>query len=144
MKKLGSILLVDDSKADNFIHSRRLARLEIAEEVIVCSDGRQALDYLCTTRPDGTYPRPDVLFLDINMPIMDGWQFLEEYSQLPAERRATVTVAMLTSSVGESDYARAYSYSVLDAHEAKPLSKEKIRALLHQYFPTHYRDGLGL
>ncbi len=143
MKKLGSILLVDDSEADNFIHTRRFERMEIADEVIVRTNGRQALDYLHTRRPDGTYPRPDMLFLDINMPVMDGWQFLEEYSQLPPERRASVTVAMLTSSVGDADYSRAYSFSVIDAHEAKPLGKDKIRALLHQYFPTHYREGLG-
>ena len=144
MKKLRSILLIDDSEADNFIHSRRFVRMDIAEEVVVRNDGRQGLDYLHTPLPDGSFPRPDLLFLDINMPVMDGWQFLDEYSNLPVNRRATVTVAMLTSSVGDSDYSRAYSYPAVDAHEAKPLSKDKLRSLLQQFFPSLHSNGLDL
>ncbi len=143
-KKLGSILLIDDSEADNFIHSRCFGRMEIAEEVVIRTDGRQGLDYLHTSLPDGGFLRPDLLFLDINMPVMDGWQFLDEYRHLPDERRAVVTVVMLTSSIGDSDYSRASGYSVIDAHETKPLSKEKIRSLLKRFFPVHYRSGLGL
>ena len=143
IKKLRTILLIDDSEADNFIHCRRFNRMEIAEEVVIRNDGRQGLDYLHTKLPNGSFPRPDLLFLDINMPVMDGWQFLDEYSQLPVDRRAVVTVAMLTSSVGDADYSRAYGYPVVDAHEAKPLSKDKLRLLLQEYFPAHFADTPG-
>ena len=135
MNKLGRILLIDDSEADNFIHARRFGKMNIAEEVVVRANGQEGLDYLTTPLPTGQYPQPDLLFLDINMPVMDGWTFLDTYQHLPDEHRARVTIAMLTSSVGDSDYARAHAYAVLDGHEAKPLQKEKIRVLLGSHFP---------
>ena len=135
MKKLERILLIDDSETDNFIHVRRFGKMNIAEEVVVRANGQEGLDYLTTPLPTGHYPRPDLLFLDINMPVMDGWSFLGAYQQLPEEHRARVTIAMLTSSVGDSDYTRALAYPAVNGHEAKPLQKEKIRALLSNHFP---------
>ena len=137
MKKLGRILLIDDSAADNFIHVRRFGKMNIAEDVVVRINGQEGLDYLTTPLPTGGYPRPDLLFLDINMPVMDGWTFLDHYQGLGDEHRARITIAMLTSSVGDSDYARASSYAVLNGHEAKPLHRENIRALLVNHFPHH-------
>ncbi|MBB4081055.1 CheY-like chemotaxis protein [Lewinella aquimaris] len=134
MKKLGSILLIDDSEADNFIHCRRLDKMHVAGEIVVRNNGRQGLDYLTTHNADGNFPRPDLVFLDINMPVLDGWGFLDAYHQLPEACRARVLIVMLTSSVGDSDYARAGEYALIDAHESKPLTKEKIRGLMEQHF----------
>lgn len=135
MKKLGCVLLIDDSDADNFIHTRRLNKMEVAREIVVRANGREGLQYFTTPLPDGSHPtRPDLLFLDINMPVMDGWEFLDEYQNLPEDRRARVTIAMLTSSIGDPDYARSRSYSVVDGHESKPLTKEKITTLLDRHF----------
>ncbi len=135
MKKLGCVLLIDDSDADNFIHTRRLNRMELAEEVVVRSNGREGLQYFTTALPDGSFAtRPDLLFLDINMPVLDGWGFLDQYRELPAERRARVTILMITSSVGDTDYEKVNNYEFVDGHEAKPLTKEKIRALTQAHF----------
>ncbi|WP_170067597.1 response regulator [Neolewinella xylanilytica] len=124
-------MLVDDSETDNFIHSRRLTKMGIAERIVIRADGKQGLDYLTTVDPDG---RPDILFLDINMPVMDGWEFLDAYQVLPEAQRARVTIVMLTSSVGDSDYSRAHAYATIDGHEAKPLTQEKLRTLLDRHF----------
>ncbi len=126
-------MLIDDSETDNFIHCRHLDKMEIAERIVVRNDGRQGLEYLAAARPE---ERPDLLFLDINMPVMDGWEFLEAYQEIPEERRAKVTIVMLTSSVGASDYSRAQSYAIIDGHEAKPLTQDKVSSLLNQYFPN--------
>ncbi|MCP9237815.1 response regulator [Lewinella sp. JB7] len=134
MSKLGSILLIDDSDADNFIHCRRLDKMGVAGEVVVRKNGKEGLDYLTTPGAEGRYPCPDLLFLDINMPVMDGWEFLDAYYHVPEECRAAVMVVMLTSSVGDLDYARAREYTTIDAHESKPLTKEKINSLLDRYF----------
>ncbi|NJB86448.1 CheY-like chemotaxis protein [Lewinella marina] len=134
-KRLGCVLFIDDSDADNFIHTRRLNKMGIADEIVVRANGREGLQYFTTPLPDGSRPtRPDLLFLDINMPVMDGWEFLDEYQHLDADRRARVTITMLTSSIGDQDYERCQTYSVVDGHEAKPLTKDKITALLDRHF----------
>ena len=138
MKKLGRILLIDDSEADNFIHVRRLSKLQVADEIVVRQHGREGLDYLTTLLPSGHYPRPDLIFLDINMPVLNGWGFLDAYQELPDHQRARVLLAMLTTSMGDLDYERARGYEVLDGHEPKPLHKDNIRALLLEFFPEHH------
>ncbi|WP_157976107.1 response regulator [Lewinella sp. IMCC34191] len=124
-------MLIDDSETDNFIHSRRLKKMGLSDQIVIRMDGRQGLAYLTETDANG---RPDLLFLDINMPVMDGWEFLDEYQQLPADKRAQVTVVMLTSSVGDTDYARAHAYTIIDGHEAKPLTEDKITNLVNLHF----------
>ena len=138
MKKLGRILLIDDSEADNFIHVRRLSKLQVAEEIVVRQHGQEGLDYLTTLLPDGSYPRPDLIFLDINMPVLNGWGFLDAYQELPDHQRARVVLAMLTNSMGDVDHERARDYAVLDGHEPKPLHKDNVRALLLEFFPEYH------
>ena len=135
MPRLKLILLVDDSEMDNYIHLRRLDKLGLADELVVRTDGQQAIDYLTTADTAGRFPQPDLLFLDINMPVMDGWEFLDRYGKLPANQRATVLVALLTSVVGTSDVERAHTYAVIDAYETKPLDKKKLAKLLLEFFP---------
>jgi CheY-like chemotaxis protein len=142
MKKLKQILLIDDSETDNFIHHRRFDKLGMAEHVTVCTDGRQGLDYLTAPATDGRYPHPDLLFLDINMPVMDGWEFLDAYRHLPDDQRATVTVALLTTAAGEGDMERAYSYGVVDTDEAKPLTNDKLGKIMQRFFPDHVTQQL--
>ncbi|WP_246050243.1 response regulator [Neolewinella litorea] len=107
----------------------------VAKEIVVRANGREGLQYFTSRLPDGSRPtRPDLLFLDINMPVMDGWGFLDEYQHLREEDRARVTIAMLTSSAGDPEHERYRAYSVVDGHEAKPLTQEKITALLNRHF----------
>ncbi|MGB3798529.1 MAG: response regulator [Lewinella sp.] len=126
-------MLIDDSETDNFIHSRRLKKMELSDQIVIRKDGREGLAYLTEADLVG---RPDLLFLDINMPVMDGWEFLDAYQQLADEKRARVTIVMLTSSVGDTDYSRAHSYETIDGHIAKPLTEEKINALVSRYFSS--------
>ena len=124
-------MLIDDSETDNFIHSRRFKKMELTDKIVVRQNGQLGLEYLKTTGADG---RPDLLFLDINMPVMNGWEFLDAYEDLHEDQRARVTIVMLTSSVGDTDLARAENYSVIDGHEAKPLTRDKLRGILGRHF----------
>ena len=135
MSRLKRILIVDDSETDNFIHRRRLRKLGLAQEIVVHVNGRTALDYLTAADAAGEFPGPDLLFLDINMPVLDGWGFLDSYQELPPAQRAAVTIVMLTSVVGEMDHQRAYGYSVVDGHTQKPLARENLAEIFDRFYP---------
>lgn len=132
--QLEEILLVDDSEADNFIHRRVITKAACANRVAVCEDGQEALDYLASTR-DAVPPRPSLIFLDINMPRMDGWEFLKAYES--AGQANSPVVVMLTTSCNPDDRSRAESYSSVSAFLSKPLSRESLGAVLQTLFPAH-------
>ena len=73
-------MLIDDDEPTNYIHERIIEEVGCTEKIVAIQSGRRALDYL-TSKTDGAYPQPDLIFLDINMPAMTGWGFLEKYSE---------------------------------------------------------------
>lgn len=100
------------------------------------SDGRQALDYL-TTITDGEYPRPDIVLLDINMPVMNGWEFLDAYCKLPTDQHERLIVVVLTSSGNPS--ARMTTENVSVTFQSKPVKRDVLVKILAEHFP-HFAD----
>jgi CheY-like chemotaxis protein len=139
MKKLDKVLLIDDSKADNFIHKRVIKKADITDNIIVKYSGQSALEYL-TTKEDGHYPTPELVFLDINMPGMDGWEFLEEYEKLKEEQRAGIIVCMLTTSIAEKDQQRANNYAKISSYRHKPLTDQMLFEILETFFPDRFSE----
>ncbi|MEQ9504422.1 MAG: response regulator [Deltaproteobacteria bacterium] len=137
MSKLREVLLVDDLPADNFLNKLLLQRLDCAEKITMTLNGREALDYL-TTPVDGVLPDVEMIILDINMPIMDGWEFLEAYEKLPPEQRADAVLMMLTTSMNPDDEARARDQRTIDRFAVKPLTEETFRRLLEEQFPGRF------
>jgi CheY-like chemotaxis protein len=140
---LNRILLVDDDEATNFIHTTMIKRACNVVEIQVVNNGRDALDYL-TCRGKFTslpaYPNPDIIFLDINMPGMDGWDFMAEYNQLPGNQQGKVLRAMLTTGLNAVDVRRA---NVLNMDFLnKPLTIKNLEEIIcrclnttSEYFP---------
>lgn len=129
-------MLVDDNKVDNFFHERVITKAKAAAMVISKTSGKEGLDYLTVEVPAGAV-RPDILFLDINMPGMNGWEFLEEYKKLDPSMQAKMIVVMLSTSRNPDDIARAQSYGALTDFKSKPLTKQMLENVLEKY---HY-DG---
>src|SRR5258708_36657106 len=102
-KKLNCILLIDDDEPTNFLNKMTIDQSGCAEWVQVVQSGQEALDYLQGTgrfkNRKEDYPRPDLIFLDINMPAMDGWEFLDKYKELPKDQKAEIVLIMLTTSL---------------------------------------------
>ncbi|WP_373082940.1 response regulator [Zhongshania sp.] len=134
MDKLKRVLLVDDCKATNYIHRLVIEKYGCAESVIEVNDGREALTYL-NTKSDGEFPQPELVFLDINMPVMNGWQFLEEYETLSAEQQAGVIVVMLTTSLNPDDAELAERTREVKSFSSKPLTEAKLSAILAEHYP---------
>jgi len=132
-KKLGCIMLVDDSPDDNFFHERVIRRNEFTDCVIPKESAREALDFLRSRPKDGAR-EIDIIFLDINMPGMNGWEFLEEYNSMEAERQVGVVIVMLTTSDNPEDKARAGKWGFVSDFKTKPLTKEMMDDILRKYF----------
>ena len=129
-RSVGTVLLVDDAEADNFLHRRAVEAAGLAAEIVTRLDGQTALDYLGD--PDTTEP-PALILLDINMPGMTGWEFLDAYRALPTNRRASRLV-VLTTSDHPADRERATSNGLVDAFVTKPLDADRLRELADRFF----------
>ena len=126
--KLKRVLLIDDDEATNFINKWMLKKADCADEVIAMDDASEALSYLKEKERSENHP-PELIFLDINMPGMNGWEFLEEYRELPHHKKAKALI-MLTTSLNPDDYAKAKTFDEVNDYQNKPLSIEKIREIL--------------
>ena len=132
MSKLPRILLVDDDLTTNFLHRKLLERLAVAEEVLVAQNGREALDVLLAPASQPPGGQPLLIFLDVNMPVMNGIQFLEAYQQLPAAQQHAVVV-LLTTSAHPQELARAQQLAVAEVL-SKPLTQQKVEQVLQRHF----------
>jgi CheY-like chemotaxis protein len=131
-KKLNCILLVDDDPHSNFFHQRLLNKISCTEVVEIALDGEIALNFIISKKN-----RPDIIFLDINMPKMDGWEFLEKYEKLTAEEKAKIVV-MLSSSLNPDDKNKAENYASVSGFVTKYLEKQSVEEILLKHFPNHF------
>jgi CheY-like chemotaxis protein len=132
---LNCVLLIDDDDATNFYHKVVINKVGCAKQIVAVQNGKAALEYLKSTE-NGDHPQPDLIFLDINMPAMNGWEFLEEYKLLDEDHRAKVIMIMLTTSLNPADQEKANSISDVNGFLNKPLTREAMKELLNEHFPS--------
>lgn len=132
-RKLKCIMLVDDNQDDNFFHERVIQRSGVADIVIAKQTGVEALEFL-KSRNDNEDQHPDLIFLDINMPGMNGWEFLEEYGKLDKQFQSKAIVIMLTTSDNPDDKMRAKTMNMASDFKTKPLSHEMLKEIMEKYF----------
>jgi CheY-like chemotaxis protein len=123
------VLLIDDDQVYLFAATKTIEATGLAGNVEVCTNGLDALEYLKNLiKSSGKLP--DVIFIDINMPIMDGWEFLEEYKILKQELNTSIKIYILSSSVDKNDIMRSKEYSSVIDYVIKPVYKEKFSEIL--------------
>jgi CheY-like chemotaxis protein len=134
-RKLNSILLVDDDDVTIFYNTHVINKLGVTEHVHAELNGEEALRYLTKkTEHAADYVKPDLIFLDINMPVMNGFEFLEAYEQLPAEDKGKHMIVMLTSSLLDVDRMNASKYDCVTGYLPKPLKPDAVTAIIERHF----------
>lgn len=133
MQKFSCVLLVDDDQTTNYLNRLLLNRLGVAEKILVAHNGREAIDALSTHCQVGAGSDcPTLILLDVNMPVMNGFEFLEAYARLPAVQRQAMVVVMLTTSLHPQDIERARQLEVAD-FLAKPLTSKHMTEVLSKH-----------
>jgi CheY-like chemotaxis protein len=128
-KKLSCILLIDDDYDDNVFHKIIIQKMDIAETIDEANDGVEALEHLKARSAP-----PELIFLDINMPRMNGWEFLERYKDMPAKQKAKTVIMMLSTSANPDEIKKAQQIEEVSGFKTKPLSKEMLTEIMQQYF----------
>ena len=131
-KSIDLVLLVDDNDTDNFISKRIIEITKFAQRVEVRNSGKSALEYLEESK-DTPENLPDVIFLDINMPIVDGFVFLFEFEMFPDQIKEKCKVIILSSSNNKRDIAKIVDNEYVIKFITKPLTEkalQEIQALL--------------
>ena len=127
-KELLQILIIDDDEINNFIASRLIDKIPVKTKINTRLNGLEGLNYI-KSNLETQENLPDIIFLDINMPIMNGWEFLEEFEHIKNTIDKDVYVNMLSSSVYNDDITKAKTYSTVNRFISKPLTVEKIKEL---------------
>ncbi len=121
-------MLVDDNDTDNFISKRIIEITNFAEEVIVKSSGKSALDYL-NDNADNVPNLPEIIFLDINMPIVDGFVFLYEFEKFNINIKDNCKVIILSSSDNKRDIDKIVNNDYVIKFITKPLTEKSLEEI---------------
>jgi CheY-like chemotaxis protein len=134
---LKCILVIDDDEPTIFFARTVLEQAGCAQYVRTVQSGREALEYLAksqsSSQGEDLYPRPDLVLLDINMPAMNGWEFLDEYRKMDVKQRSIMV--MWTTSLFPGDKAKAEAMPEISGFENKPGTAENVVAVVEKYFP---------
>ncbi|WP_445455712.1 response regulator [Flavobacterium sp. HNIBRBA15423] len=125
MKKLKRVMLVDDDPFTNKYNEIVLHQMDATENIVVFQNAKDALHYLADKKEE-----VNLILLDINMPIMNGWQFIEQYENLEKGRKTAIVVVMLTSSMNSDDKNRALDFKSIKKFINKPMTAALLKEIL--------------
>lgn len=124
-------MLIDDNEIDNLINQKMLEASGIVDTIFMHTSAKGALEFLKNIEKlssDGT-GMPEVIFLDIDMPLMDGFQFLDEFDKLSDYIKKHCSIIMLTSSINPQDLSKAKKSNFVKKYINKPLTQEALEKL---------------
>jgi CheY-like chemotaxis protein len=136
MNKIKNVCIVDDDELFQFVMRQHLERLEMVENIHKFNDGEQALNYIKSNIQQPEH-LPELILLDVNMPYMDGWQFMREYIQLELPAGVSIKIYILSSSTHENDLQKAKEFPILAGYLVKPIGKQLIQQILKDLLPAH-------
>jgi len=128
MTKLHSFLLVDDNKSTNVFNSKIISKTNCVEEIRVAENGKEALDIIASG------VMPEIIFLDINMPVMNGWEFLVEYQKLEETYKKSIIILVTGTKLLPSEEEKLNAIVEIKEYSGKMLTTQFINEIIHKYF----------
>ena len=136
MERIKCVLVVDDDHAANFITKTVIDKTNCSEEILVALNGREALDIVeKRCQKESAQPCPQLILLDVKMPVMDGFEFLRNFEKIPMEGGQRPLVIMLSTSTNPKDLQLAQQFKIGEFIN-KPLKVDQMERLLNKYFKT--------
>ncbi len=126
MAKFAEVLLVEDDPITIMVCDRIIKMTSFSDRVISCENGKIAIDYL-TAHLNATVP--SIIFLDINMPVMNGWDFLDEFEKVQSALTEVPRIYLLSSTIDPEDYKKAETYKCVQDLISKPLSRDALEKI---------------
>lgn len=127
--KFKKVLLIDDSEIDNYINKAIIEKAAYVSSIEIETSALDALEYLNKIK-NKPHRFPDIIFLNIRMPEMNGFEFMEEYVKLPDEIRRNCEVFLLSSSIDPLDSLRAKKFKDIKKHLTKPLAHHPLSEII--------------
>ena len=133
-KKLKNILLIDDNGDDNFYHSFILQEMNCCEEITAFLKAEEALNLLGELAEEAL---PELILLDINMPTLNGWEFINQYNHISNLKKSNSKLFVLSSSNNPDDKNRAENLGIVSGFYIKPLTEQSVEKMIEVYFDTN-------
>ena len=130
MKKINLACIVDDDPLHLYITKKYIELSNIVENVLVFKNGKEAYDSL-KQMLSKSENLPEIIFLDLNMPVWDGWQFVDEFTKLTLDQK--VSICILSSSNSEEDTERAKHYNIISKYLVKPTTESQMKDILIEF-----------
>ncbi|MEO6550220.1 MAG: response regulator [Ferruginibacter sp.] len=130
MKKIDIACIIDDDPIYTYLTQEILELADFCNSFLVYHNGKEALDKLQAVILSGENI-PEVILLDLNMPVMDGWEFLDEFIKVPAPQK--ICIYIVTSSINPEDINKAKQYETVSDYVVKPITVEFLKDLLHNF-----------
>lgn len=126
---LDQILLIDDNEVDNFIHERAIRKLNCCEAIFSFQLAEDAISFL----EDAAEISKQLIFIDINMPKINGWDFLETLTAIFSKDKSDTTIILLSTSLNPDDAIKAQNHPLVSDFKNKPLTPEMMKEILKEY-----------
>lgn len=127
MKKIPLTYIIDDDNIFTFVLKKILERNDSFQEIIDFKNGQNVIDLLRKKNQK----IPNIILLDINMPVIDGWQFLEELEKLPIKEKLNIFI--MSSSIDATDIQKSKSFSTVKDFISKPINNDKLMQILENF-----------
>ncbi len=124
--------MIDDDEAVNFVHRLLLEKVSPGIKHSIAWNGQEAVDFLKSIKDSIGFPQ--LILLDINMPVLDGWGFLEAFAQFDTHLREGASIVIITASMNPDDIKRSQLFEDVKVHMSKPLNTERLESIYKDLF----------